>query len=98
MATPVVSARHATTASAVTPIEQCAKGLLAVNGRRRIPSRLVFLLPGLSSVAVLKDVGRLVNGAERTVEDVKSELVSEEVEEARRTVEEAKSALVSSRE
>jgi Sec-independent protein translocase protein TatA len=46
----------------------------------------------------VQDVGRLVNGAQRTVEDVKAELVSEEVEEARRAVEDAKRALVSSRE
>jgi hypothetical protein len=37
----------------------------------------------------------LVNGAQRTVEDVKSELVSEEVEEACRAVQDAKSVLVS---
>jgi hypothetical protein len=36
------------------------------------------------------DLGRFMNGANRTVEDLKSELTSGEVEEAKRAIEEIK--------
>ena len=61
---------------------------------------LILVIFGpVKAAGMARDIGRFVNGANRTVEEFKEELLSEEeVEEARRTVEEAKSALVSSRE
>jgi Tat protein translocase TatB subunit len=62
---------------------------------------LVIFGPGkLPSMA--RDVGRLVTQSRRQVDELKSELVSEEVKEevkeARREVEEVKNELVSDRE
>ena len=48
--------------------------------------------------SIAQDMGRLIGEAQRTVEDVKSEFVSEEVEEVCRVVEDVKSELVSSGE
>jgi Sec-independent protein translocase protein TatA len=47
---------------------------------------LVVFGPG-KAAGMARDFGRLVSGANRTVEEFKSEILSEEVEEARRTVE-----------
>lgn len=42
----------------------------------------------LKAAGMARDLGRFVNGANRTVEEFKGELLSEEVEGAYRTVEE----------
>ena len=47
----------------------------------------------LKAAEMARDLGRFVSGANRTVEEFKSELASEEIEEARRSVEEFKSEL-----
>ena len=44
------------------------------------------------------ELGRLVKGAQSTMEDVKSEFVPEEIDEARRTVEDLKPELGSGTE
>ncbi len=55
---------------------------------------LILVVFGPSKAAgMARDLGRFVNGASRTVEEFKSELASEEIEEARRSVEEFKSEL-----
>jgi Sec-independent protein translocase protein TatA len=60
---------------------------------------LLLVVFGPSKCAsIARDMGRLVNGAQRTVEDFKSELISDEVEEARRTLADVKSELVASGE
>ncbi len=48
---------------------------------------LVIFGPGKAS-GMARDLGRFVSGAQRSVEDLKSELYSDEVKEARHTVEE----------
>jgi Sec-independent protein translocase protein TatA len=61
---------------------------------------LVIFGPGkaISMVSMARDLGRLVSGAQNTVEEFKSELASsEEVKEARRTAEEFKGELGSAR-
>jgi Sec-independent protein translocase protein TatA len=64
---------------------------------------LVLLIFGpTKATSVARDFGRFVSGAKSTVEEFKSELVPEEVDEARRTarrtVEEIKSELASHKE
>jgi TatA/E family protein of Tat protein translocase len=60
---------------------------------------LLLVVFGPSKLAsIARDMGRLVNGAQRTVEDFKSELIPDEVEEARRTLADVKSELVASGE
>jgi Sec-independent protein translocase protein TatA len=64
---------------------------------------LVLLIFGpTKATSVARDFGRFVSGAKSTVEEFKSELVPEEVDEtrrtARRTVEEIKSELASYKE
>ncbi len=56
---------------------------------------LLFLIifgPG-KAASMARDLGRFVSGAQNTVEELKEELLSEEVREARRTVGECKSEL-----
>ena len=64
---------------------------------------LVLLIFGpTKATSVARDFGRFVSGANSTVEEIKSELVPEEVDEARRTarstVEEIKSEVASHKE
>ena len=52
---------------------------------------LVIVVFGpLKAAGMAQDLGRFVNGANRTVEEFKSELLTEEVKEAHHTVEEIK--------
>jgi Sec-independent protein translocase protein TatA len=48
------------------------------------------------AASMARDLGRFVNGANRTVEEFKEEILSEEVKEARRTVKGFKEELISS--
>jgi TatA/E family protein of Tat protein translocase len=48
-------------------------------------------------ISMARDFGRFVSGAQDTVEEFKSELISDEVKEARRTAKEFKSELISAR-
>lgn len=58
---------------------------------------LVLVIFGpIKAAGMARDLGRFVNGANRTVEEFKSEVMSEEVEEARRTFEESKTELLAS--
>jgi Sec-independent protein translocase protein TatA len=48
--------------------------------------------------SMARDVGRFTNDARRAVEDVKGELISDEVDEARQAVEETEDTPVTGRE
>ena len=49
---------------------------------------LILLVFGpIKAAGMAREMGRFVDGANRTVEELKSEIVPEEIEEARRSVE-----------
>ncbi len=66
----------------IGPTELLIIGLLAL---------LVFGPEKLANMA--RDFGRFISGANRTVEEIKSELLPEELEEQRRALDEIKSEL-----
>ena len=51
---------------------------------------IIVVFGPLKAVGMARDLGRFVSGANRTVEEFKSELFTEEVKEAHHTVEEIK--------
>jgi Sec-independent protein translocase protein TatA len=57
---------------------------------------VIFGSSKFSSAA--RDLGQILGGAKRTVEDAKSEFVPEEIDEARRAVEDLKSGVISGAE
>ena len=63
----------------IGPQELLIMGLLAL-----------ILFGPIKAAGMARDLGRLVNGANRTIEEFKGELVPEELEEARRIVEQVK--------
>ena len=55
---------------------------------------LILIIFGpMKAAGMARDLGRFVNGANRTVEEFKEEIISEDIKEARRTVEGLKEEL-----